>query len=123
MSLKGQVALVTGGGKNLGALVAQNLAAEGAHLALHYNSASSKMSAEEVANDLSSKYPDTKVKLYQGDLTSTTNVQQLFSQAIEDLGQLDIVVNTVGMGEVSQEHPMCRHADRSSPEEGTHGDL
>lgn len=42
MSLRGQTALITGGGKNLGAEIARSLANEGVNLALHYNSSSSK---------------------------------------------------------------------------------
>lgn len=35
MSLQGQTVFVAGGGKNLGALIATQLAAEGANVAIH----------------------------------------------------------------------------------------
>lgn len=98
MSLSGKVTLITGGGKNLGAAIATLFAAEGAHLALHYNSASSKKSAEALSAQLSSKHKNVTVKTYQGDLTQLSNVTALFDAVQKDFGgKLDIVINTVGM--------------------------
>lgn len=98
MSLNGKVTLITGGGKNLGANIATLFAADGAHLALHYNSASSQKPTEELAAQLSSKHPDIKIKIYQGDLTSFANVSKLFKSVLDDFdSKLDIVINTVGM--------------------------
>ncbi|KIV91056.1 hypothetical protein PV10_05641 [Exophiala mesophila] len=97
MSLEGKVTLITGGGKNLGASIATIFAAEGSHLALHYNSTSSKSSAESLAQQLSSQYPKTQIKIYQGDLTVASNVEKLFQSVLADFGgKLDIVINTVG---------------------------
>jgi len=96
-SLKNKVTLITGGGKNLGARIAQLFAADGAHLALHYNSASSKKAADDLAASLLSKYAGVQVKTYQGDLTTAANVQRLFDAVAHDFGgRLDIVINTVG---------------------------
>lgn len=98
MSLSGKVALITGGGKNLGAAIATIFAAEGAHLALHYNSAASKKLTESFAADVSSKHSNITVKTYQGDLTNASNVVGLFDDVSKDFGgKLDIVINTVGM--------------------------
>ena len=66
MSLKGQVVLITGGCKNLGALIARQFAAEGAILAPHYNSSNTKKAANEIAASLGAK-------IYQGDLTIVEN--------------------------------------------------
>lgn len=97
MSLEGQVTLITGGGKNLGARIATIFAASGAHLAIHYNSNSSKSAAESLAQKLSSEHPKIQVKVYQGDLTSGSNVESLFKAILADFsGKLDIVINTVG---------------------------
>ncbi|KAM3536669.1 hypothetical protein MY4038_000124 [Beauveria bassiana] len=108
MSLQGKVALITGGAKNLGAEIARELAGLGANLALHYNSAKSKADADALGQELASKYPDAKVKFYQGDLTTEAAVEKLFQAAKADLGRIDIVVNTVGkvlkkaIGEISE---------------------
>lgn len=97
MSLSGKVTLITGGGKNLGATIAKLFAADGSDLALHYNSASSKQSAEKLATDLSSAH-NVAVKIYQGDLTSASAVRSLFDAVSKDFNnQIDIVINTVGM--------------------------
>jgi NAD(P)-dependent dehydrogenase (short-subunit alcohol dehydrogenase family) len=95
MSLKGKATLICGGVKNLGAAIARNFAAEGAVLFLHYNSASSKADAEKILAELS---PKTKVKVYQGDLTTAAAVKKLFDAVLADApnGKLDIVINTVG---------------------------
>ena len=96
MALNGKIALITGGVKNLGAETARELAGAGAHLALHYNSASSKANANELETELKQKYPGTKVAFYQGDLTTASAVDQLFASVLKDFGKIDIVVNTVG---------------------------
>lgn len=90
MSLRNQVVLITGGCKNLGALIARQFAPEGAQLALHYNSSKTKAAAEEIAAELNGK-------IYQADLTTAGNVRQLFQSVINDLGRPHVVVNTVGM--------------------------
>ena len=97
MSLRGQTALVTGGGKNLGAEIARSLAKEGASLVLHYNSASSKDSTAALRDELLSTYKDLTVTIHQGDLTTGAAVENLFKDAVAQHGKVNIVVNTVGM--------------------------
>jgi NAD(P)-dependent dehydrogenase (short-subunit alcohol dehydrogenase family) len=98
MSLSGKTTLITGGCKNLGALIAAIFAAEGSNLALHYNSSSAQRGGEALLADLTSKHKNIKVKIYQGDLTSAANVKKLFNSVAADFGsKLDIVINTVGM--------------------------
>lgn len=97
MALSTKVTLITGGVKNLGACTARIFAAEGSQLALHYNSASSKRSADSLVSELSSSYPNLKVKIYQADLTTASAVQSLFASVMSDFGSIDIVINTVGM--------------------------
>ncbi|KAM0094903.1 hypothetical protein ACP6JD_001556 [Aspergillus fumigatus] len=53
-SLKGRNALITGGSRGLGALVAQKYAAEGCNVAINY--LSSKDVAEELASSLRTQY-------------------------------------------------------------------
>lgn len=94
-TLNGKVTLICGGVKNLGAAIAHVFADSGAQLALHYNSASSKADADKIVAELSSK---TKVKIYQGDLTTQAAVQKLFQSVLADFdNRLDVVINTVGM--------------------------
>lgn len=97
MSLQGQSALVTGGAKNLGALIASQLAAEGANVAIHYHGPFAAKAAEALMAELKQKHPGVKIQAYQADLTIALNVKQLFTTVAQDFGKLDIVVNTVGM--------------------------
>ncbi|EGX47445.1 hypothetical protein AOL_s00083g381 [Orbilia oligospora ATCC 24927] len=96
MSLTGKVALITGGVKNLGADIARALAPLGASLALHYNSDRSKQDAESLEKEFKDKFPGTKVKSYQGNLTTEAAVEKLFTDVKSDFGKIDIVINTVG---------------------------
>ena len=98
MSLSSKVALITGGGKNLGAAIATLLAADGVNLALHYNSPSSQKATQSLAQSLSASHSTITVKTYQGDLTNHSNVISLFDAVTKDFNnKLDIVINTVGM--------------------------
>ncbi|BCR89408.1 uncharacterized protein ACHE_50606S [Aspergillus chevalieri] len=96
MSLQGQVSLITGGAKNLGAATARELANAGASLALHYNSPSSKNDAAQLESELKQKHPSIKVAFYQADLTTAGAVEKLFQHTLKDFGKIDIVVNNVG---------------------------
>ncbi|KAH0598530.1 hypothetical protein MHUMG1_03830 [Metarhizium humberi] len=96
MSLKGKTAIITGGAKNLGADIAKELAALGANLALHYNSAKSKEDATKFEAVLKQKYPGIKFQFYQADLTTEAAVNKLFDSVKKDFGKIDIVINTVG---------------------------
>jgi len=96
-ALANKTALITGGVKNLGAEIAVLLAGEGANLALHYNSEKTKPDAEKIVKELGSSHPKTKVKVYQGDLTTAGAVEALFQNILKVFGAVDIVVNTVGM--------------------------
>lgn len=97
MSLQGRTALVTGGAKNLGALVASTLAAEGANIAIHYHGDAAAKSAKALVASIQQKHPHIKVSSHQADLTVQANVKQVFADALQELGSLDIVVNTAGM--------------------------
>ena len=97
MALSGKTALICGGAKNLGAQIALELASVGANLALHYNSAKTKESADKLSSTLKDKYPNIKFNFYTGDLTTSGPVEKLFNDVLRDFGSIDIVVNTVGM--------------------------
>ena len=97
MSLNGQVALVTGGAKNLGAEIALQLAPLGVNLALHYNSAKTKEAALKLEATLKQQFPSTTVVFYAADLTTGAAVDKLFDDVLKDFGRIDIVVNTIGM--------------------------
>ncbi|AAW41866.2 conserved hypothetical protein [Cryptococcus deneoformans JEC21] len=94
--LGGQAAVITGGGKNLGALIAKTLAKQGVNVAIHYNSASSKSETEATLKTLGSY--GVKAAAFQANLTTEASVEKLFSDAAAALGvsKFDIAINTVG---------------------------
>lgn len=95
-SIAGKNVLIAGGAKNLGGLIARELADAGAKaIAIHYNSESSRAAAEETAMAVRDR--GAEVALFQGDLTSAGAVERLFTDAEVAIGKIDIAINTVGM--------------------------
>ena len=95
-TLQGKVAVIAGGGKNLGALIARQFVDAGARgIAIHYNSDASRADAEKTAAELRAKGAD--VTLFQGDLAVVGNNVSLFEKAKAHFGQVDVAVNTAGV--------------------------
>ncbi len=93
-SLTGKVAVIGGGAKNLGGLVSRALAAEGAKIVVHYNSAASQAEAEETVAAVKAIGSDAFA--FQGDLTKPASNTALFDEAVKRFGGVDIAINTVG---------------------------
>ena len=94
-SIKGKVALIAGGAKNLGGLIARDLAEQGAKaVAIHYNSAASKADADATVAAIQAA--GAKAVAIQADLTTAGAVEKLFADAIAAVGKPDIAINTVG---------------------------
>lgn len=95
-TIAGKTALIAGGAKNLGGLIARELADAGSKaIAIHYNSDSTRAAAEQTAEALRAKGVETAI--FQADLTSAGANEQLFAAAEAALGKIDIAINTVGM--------------------------
>lgn len=94
-SIQGKVALIAGGAKNLGGLIARDLAAQGAKaVVIHYNSAASMADADQTLAAV--EQCGAKAVALQGDLTTAAAVEKLFADAIAAVGRPDIAINTVG---------------------------
>lgn len=94
---QGKSILITGGAKNLGALIATDYAKGGAkNILIHYHSSSSKEAGEKLASELKSNY-GTDVVLADGDLSKAEVAKKIFSLAVSKFGGVDIAVDTVGM--------------------------
>lgn len=94
-SLKGKTVLIAGGAKNLGGLLARDLAQHGAKaVAIHYNSAASKADAEATAAAVTAA--GAKAVALQGNLTTAAAMEKLFADTVAAVGRPDIAVNTVG---------------------------
>lgn len=94
-SIKGKTVIIAGGAKNLGGLLARDLATYGARaVAIHYNSPATKASAD--ATVAAVKAAGSQAVALQADLTSAGAVEKLFADAIAAVGKPDIAINTVG---------------------------
>jgi NAD(P)-dependent dehydrogenase (short-subunit alcohol dehydrogenase family) len=89
-SLQGRVALVTGSAKRIGRSVALRLAAEGADVVIHYNR--SKSEAEDAVSEIAKL--GRKSIAVQADLCSLAQIKRLFQQTVDQLGRLDILINS-----------------------------
>ena len=94
-SIQGKVVLIAGGAKNLGGLLARDLAAHGAKaVAIHYNSAASKADADVTVAAV--QKAGARAVALQADLTSAAAMEKLFADTVAAVGRPDIAINTVG---------------------------
>jgi len=93
IDLKGRVALVTGGGRDVGAGISKTLAAACATVAVNYHG--SKTDAESVVAEIETG--GGRAKAYQADVSDAAVVNQLIANIKSDLGGLDILVNNAGL--------------------------
>ncbi|TWT11834.1 SDR family oxidoreductase [Reyranella sp. CPCC 100927] len=94
-AIKGKNVIIAGGAKNLGGLIARDLAQHGAKaVAVHYNSAAAKNTADETVAAV--KAAGAKAVALQGDLTTAGAIEKLFADAVAAIGKPDIAINTVG---------------------------
>ena len=92
MKLAGKTAIVTGGGRDIGAAAAKKLASEGANVALSYFE-SSKGADAVVANITAA---GGKAIAVQADLNVQEGVDKLVSATIDNFGGVDVLVNNAG---------------------------
>ena len=104
--LAGQVAVVTGASKGIGASIAKHLAAEGASVVVNY--ASSKTGADKVVSEITGA--GGKAVAVQGDVAKKADIERLFAETKKAYGRLDILVNNAGVYEfapleqITEEH-------------------
>ncbi|HUU72594.1 MAG TPA: glucose 1-dehydrogenase [Burkholderiales bacterium] len=90
--LKGKVALITGSSTGIGAAVAKAFGANGARVAVHYNS--SKSEAEAVASEV--RNSGGEAITLQGDVTNSDVCAKLVDDTVAKFGRIDILVNNAG---------------------------
>jgi 3-oxoacyl-[acyl-carrier protein] reductase len=91
--LAGQVAIVTGASKGIGAGIAKALAAEGASVVVNY--ASSREGAERVVSEITAT--GGKALAVQADVSKEADVLRLFAETKKAHGKLNILVNNAGV--------------------------
>src|ERR671922_1472383 len=88
MELEDKVVLITGG-RRIGQVVAHQLAARGAHLALAYRG--SKSEAEASVCD--ARKLGRQAAAFQADVSKAADCEALVTQTIDSFGHLDVVIN------------------------------
>ncbi len=94
-TFSGQVAIVTGASKGIGAAVARQLAAAGASVVVNYSS--SKTDGEKVVADITSR--GGKAVAIQANCSKQVDIARLFAETKKAYGRLDILVNNAGIYE------------------------
>jgi 3-oxoacyl-[acyl-carrier protein] reductase len=94
-NLKGQVAVVTGASKGIGAAIARHLAEAGAAVVVNY--ASSKQGADRVVAEITGA--GGRAVAVQGDMSKPADIKRLFAETKKAFGRLDVLVNNAGIYE------------------------
>jgi len=92
-SLSGRSALVTGGGRGAGAVIASTLASAGASIVL---AARTKSEVDAVAERLSAG--GARVWAFECDVSDPASVEVLARSTADTAGRIDILVNNAGIG-------------------------
>ena len=91
--LDGQVALVTGSSRGIGAVIARRLAQAGARVALNYNA--NLQAATEVMRTITADGGDAII--IAGDVSDETGAQETIKAVINRFGRIDILINNAGI--------------------------
>lgn len=92
-SLQGKVALVTGGGRDIGRYTSIKLAEAGASVCINY------FDSEELAKETLQMVKDAggKAILVQGDMTKATEVKKVVNECLTSFGpEINVLVNVAG---------------------------
>jgi glucose 1-dehydrogenase len=98
--LKGKNVLVTGGSSGIGQAIAVRFAEHGANVAINYlRQPDEAHDTEEQVHACVNKVQQEGVRdvLVQGDVSNEDDVVRMASEAVEELGGLDVLVNNAGI--------------------------
>lgn len=107
-SLRGRVAIVTGGSTGIGRAIAKDLAANGVHIAFNFidDGANSRRDAQDTAREL--RQMEVRVYCRACDVREPRDVEAFVSEVEQELGGLHILVNNAGIG---ADHALWRMDD------------
>src|SRR5271170_2247622 len=89
-TLRGQVALITGGARRIGAEIARTLHAAGANVFIHYRSTAA--AAVALADELNKARADSAA-IHAAHLSNAEAPEKLVAAALLEFGRLDILIN------------------------------
>src|ERR1700680_3261470 len=92
-TLKGKIALVTGGSRGIGAAVALSLAGAGADLVINFRA----RAAEAKAICAAIRKLGRRALAIQADVSQSDQVEKMVAQVERELGAVSILVNNAGM--------------------------
>ncbi len=95
INLSGRVALVTGGGRGIGATISLVLADAGANVVINYNS--SEKESKRIKDKIEAA--GGRAEVIPANVADTDQCKDLVSQAEELFGQVDILVSNAGIGQ------------------------
>ncbi|KZL72392.1 NAPP-dependent L-serine/L-allo-threonine dehydrogenase ydfG [Colletotrichum tofieldiae] len=94
MGLQGKNIILTGASMGIGEAIANALAARGANLVLLSRSVDK---LDSVAKKLRASYPGAKIIYRAADIGSFDNVDKAVASAVEEIGNIDILINNAGL--------------------------
>ncbi|MEC5173570.1 glucose 1-dehydrogenase [Chryseobacterium nepalense] len=95
ISLKNQVAIVTGASSGIGSGIAKSLAAAGATVIVNHSSEHSADEAGKILKEITDAGGNGMI--YQCDVSSEEQVVKMFQQVISKFGTVDILINNAGV--------------------------
>ena len=98
--LKNKTAVITGGSRGIGAAIVKKFAAEGANVAIVYQSSSEK--AEQVR--MAAEQQGVKACMYQCDVSDFDACKETIAAITKEFGKFEILVNNAG---IIKRIPMC----------------
>lgn len=105
ISLKGKVAVVTGGTRGIGYAIVKKYLEAGARVVL---CGSSEKTANAALGKIKGEMPEAEVYAVSPSLTDTESVEKTFREVFEKFGRFDILANNAG---ISQSIPLCDYSD------------
>lgn len=103
-TLKGRVALITGGTRGIGAAICHSVAGQGAAVAAAYSSNSEQ--AEKFLHELLEHGGEGSV--HQSDVASNEDCERTVKEVMERHGRIDILVNNAG---ITADKPVLKMSD------------
>ena len=92
LGLEGKVALITGGGSDVGRAIAAALAYDGAAVAVNY--LSSEAAATRVVDEI--RTAGGRAAAYRADIAEYAEVESMIERVVAELGAIDVLVNNAG---------------------------
>ena len=105
ITLKGKVAVVTGGTRGIGYAVVRKYLEAGASVALF---GSRQCTADAALEKITSESPGANVMALSPDLTDSASVEGAFGEVVKRFGRIDILVNNAG---IAQSLPLNEYSD------------